>query len=270
MNNVVHILKQTVNAKRIALSIYSLASAGFLLMYVAFYPAIQDQAKEFEKLLDAYPEGLFKAFGIEELNFETLEKFLALEQFSIVWPLMVILLMVSFAGAAIAREVETGTIELLLARSVSRLQLFFGRYFGGLAALTIFVLASTYPIIPMAELFGLEYVLDVYHPLALLCFCFGWAIWSMGLMFSAIFSERSRVYMVSGGILLLMYVAKIASSLKESLDWLQYSSFFYYFDANAVLIREETPVEALAVFAGVAVVCTAIGAGYFNKRDIAV
>jgi ABC-type transport system involved in multi-copper enzyme maturation permease subunit len=89
-------------------------------------------------------------------------------------------------------------------------------------------------------------------------------------MFSAFFSERSKPYMFSGGILVLMYVANIVANLKDQLKNFKYLSFFHYYDQNQALIHNTIETNSIIVFAGVAVFCTVIGAIYFSKRDIAV
>lgn len=82
---------QTIKDKKITSIIYCLAGILMLWMYVVFFPTIAEQAEKFNELIKTYPESFLKAFGIEEFSFDTLEKFLAVEQFSIIWPLLVIL-----------------------------------------------------------------------------------------------------------------------------------------------------------------------------------
>ncbi|MEW6407937.1 MAG: ABC transporter permease subunit [Patescibacteria group bacterium] len=216
---------RTIRDRKLSLLIYCLAGILLLWMYIGFFPSIRDQAEKFKEVFEAYPESMMKAFNIEELNFDTLEKFLTVEQFSIIWPIMVIFLVVSIAGTALSGEVEKGTAEILLSRPVSRLKIFFSRYLAGLFILLVFTVSSVFFVVPLARLSKVDFVFENYVTIAVLGFLFGWAIFSMGMMFSAIFSERSKTYMVTGGILLVMYVLKIAASLKESLDKLKY--FFF-------------------------------------------
>ncbi|TSC92345.1 MAG: hypothetical protein CEN92_13, partial [Candidatus Berkelbacteria bacterium Licking1014_96] len=77
-------------------------------------------------------------------------------------------------------------------------------------------------------------------------------------------------YFIPVGILILMYVLKIISSLKENLKDLQYSSFFYYFDANKSLIDNKIDNWSYLIFGGVIIVFTIIAVLWFRKRDIAV
>ena len=237
---------------------------------MAMYPAISDQAEEFDKLMESYPEAMMKAFNIEELSFDTIERFLAMEQYSFVWPLMVMFLVISIAGSGIAKEIEKGTMEILLSRPVARWKIFFSRYLVGLFSLVLFAFCSIFSVIPFSEMHNVEYAMQNQVTMFILCILFGWAILSFAMMLSAMFSERGKVYMITGGMLVLMYVIQIVASLKESLENLKYVSVFYYFDASKAIVHNTIKEEAIWVFVGVIIVCTLAGVYWFNKRDVAV
>lgn len=261
---------RTIKDRKITIIVYCLATIGFLWMYVALFPAFRDQSAAFNEMIKNYPQDFMKAFGIETVDFNSLESYLAMEQFGIVWPLMAAFLVVSMGGIMLAGEIEKGTAEILLSRPISRQQLYWSRYFVGVVVLAIFVLCSTMLTIPMAKIYDINYILHNYWTLSVACFLFGWAIFSIAFMLSAVFSERSRVYMLCGGLLVGMYVIKIISALKESLENLKYFSFFYYYDANRALVENIVNGKSFVVFVSVAVVCTVIGMLVFRKRDVAV
>jgi len=187
------IILKTFKDKKIGLIIYSISGILLLWMYVAMFPSIQQQADAFNELIQNYPEGFMKTFGIDgSFNFSYIENFLSVEHFSLIWPIMVIFLLVSFAGAGIAGEIEKGTVEIPLSRPVSRLGIFFGRYFTGLMFLLIFTIFSVFAIIPLSQLHGIDYQLENYVSFSIVGFLFGWAIFSLAMMFSAFFSEEAK------------------------------------------------------------------------------
>ena len=265
-----NIFWRIIKDRRISLIVYCVAGILLLWMYVALYPSILEQAENLNKLMESYPEALMKAFGIKDFTFDHIENFLAVEQFSIVWPLIVIFMMISLAGVSISSEIEKGTMEILLSRPISRLKVFFGRYLAGIFTLLVFTICSVFAIVPLAELHNIDYVFENYITLAILCFLFGWAIFSLAIFFSAVFSERSKTYMATGGILIAMYVLNIVASLKDNLSDLKYASFFYYFGHNDALIHNTIDNLSIWVFVGVIVVFTVAGAIYFKKRDVAI
>lgn len=261
---------RTIKDKKIFISIYCIAAVLMMFMYVAMYPSIQEESESFNELFQNYPEEFMKAFNIETISFDKLENFLSIENYSIVWPLMAMFMMVSLAGYSISKEIEKGTAEILLAKPVSRLKIYFSRYLTGVIILLFFTVVSVFSAIPLAEIYNIEYAFDHHVKIFILSFLLGWAVFSVSLMFSSMFSEKGRTYALSGGVLLLMYVLNLIASLKEDLENLRYVSFFYYYDFNKAMIENSIDNLSIYVFVGVIVICTVVGAIWFNKRDIAV
>lgn len=261
---------QTIKDRRRSLIVYSLAAVGMMLMYVSMYPSIQDKAQEFNQIMKSYPEGIMKAMNIEEMNFDTIEKFLAVEYFSFIWPILALFFFISFAGGNLAREIEKGTIEVLLAKPVSRFSLYCARYCGGMAALLLFTFISIFCIIPLAWFFDIEYIFQSYYSVSVISFLFVIAAYSMSMMFSAFFSERGKVYMMMGGILIIMYVMNVVVAFKEQWKNIQYFSFFYYYHYHQAFIHHEIDELSIIVFSSIAVVSMLIGAYWFQKKDITI
>ncbi len=244
----------------------------FVWMYVALFPSIAKQQEKLSELVTSYPEGFLKAFGLDPqtLIFSNLESFLSLEHYSILWPLMLIILLVSYASSAIAGEIEKGTIEILLSQPLSRLKVFWGKYAAGLLVLLAFILFSVFAVFPFAKIYHLDLKLANHLTMAALGFLFGLAVFSLTLMFSCLFSERGKAASLTGGILLLMYALNIVASLKEDLAWLKYLSFFHYYDYHAALVENRIEPLTIGVFLAVSFFCTLLGAFFFSRRDIAV
>ena len=76
--------------------------------------------------------------------------------------------------------------------------------------------------------------------------------------------------MISGGIVLVMYVFNIVASLSQDLDWLKYASFFHYYNYNDALVRGTLDLTNVLVFAIVAVICTFAAGWWFLRRDVSV
>ncbi len=136
--------------------------------------------------------------------------------------------------------------------------------------LLIFTSCSIFPVIPLAKLYNVDYVFENYVTIAILGLLFGWAIFSMAMMFSSFFSERSKTYLITGSVLIIMYAFNVSASFKETWKNLKYFSFFHYYDYNQALINNSIDNLSFWVFGGTILICTLIGAIWFNKRDVAV
>lgn len=266
------IFTRIIKDKKSALLWYTLGAIGTVEMYIALFPAIQKQSEQLNQLLAAYPKGFMQAFGFNgtQALFSTVESYMSTEYFSFFWPIMVVTMLIAFANLMIVTEIEKGTMELTLAQPISRLQLFFTRYFAGVVYFLIFDLVSIFAMIPIAKLNGVEYHFANYFTITGISILFGLAIFSMATLFSAIFSEKGKAVAVSSSVLLLMYVLNIVSSLKDTLRDVRYFSIFYYFNPSTVFGNNQVVQYSVPVFIGIIVVLTAAAAFWFNRRDIAV
>lgn len=256
---------------KFSLIAFCIASFLFLWMYIAFYPAIQDQSINFQDMLKSFPEGFMKAFNIDSMNFfGSLEAYISTEEYSFIWPILATAMTASVAGNAIAGEIEKGTIEIILSIPISRTKIFLTKYFYGLFSIVLLIAASVLATIPLAEAYNIDYQAKNFYILAGFAALFAASIFSLTMMFSAFFSEKGKVYFCIGSILIVMYVLNIVSGLKDNLDKLKYFTFFHYFNAADILTGQAIENTAYWVFGGCIILTTLFGAIWFNKRDIAV
>jgi len=259
---------RTIKDRRVLLLIYCLSSIALLWMYIALFPSFKDQTANLEQLMKSYPESFMKAFNFDIKSFTTLEGFLSTEQFSLMWPLVLILMLVGYAGSSFAGEIEKGTIEILLSQPISRVKLFISRYSAGLMMLVVFVVFSIFAAIPLGKAYQISFQSENFVTLALLGFMFGLSIFSIAMFLSSIFSDKGKVFFISGGLLVIMYVLNILSSIKESLSDLKYASFFYYFNPPKALVHNQIDHWSYLVFFGTALVLAILGLIVFVRRDI--
>lgn len=256
--------------RRFSLMSYSGIALVLLLVYVSIFPSIKDSMVQFQALYESYPKGLYQALGIENLSISSIENYLAIEMYSIVWPMLAILLSASLAGYSVAGQVERGIIGFYLALPISRSRLFLSKYASGLLAIIIFTVASVLCALPLAALFQNPLGVASVLRLAYLSLLFMWAMYAAALFLSAWFSERSKVYMVMGGALIAMYVANIIAGLKTRYEWLSHYSVFHYYNAQHILSGGDLHLSSVSVFLGIILVFTVLGLFTFNKRDVAV
>ena len=195
--------------------------------------------------------------------------YLATEMFSFIFPIILVALVVGIGSAAIAGEVERGTIEFLLSQPISRTKLFFSRYLAGASMLAGFTAILIFSIIPLSKLYYTDISFSNVARFWLVGFLFGLAILSLSFLASSIFSDSGKPNFVVTSIIVVMYVLNILASLKPSLDKLKYFSFFHYYDPPSTLGNGALLAPSMLwVFLGVSVVSTILAVWWFNRRDI--
>lgn len=266
------IFLKTLKERWLSVAVYTGLAILLLIVYLGSFSAIRDQAKQLQDVLKAYPEGFMKAFGLENSTafFDNIENFLSTEQFSFIWPILVIAMTISQGGSAIAGEIESQTIEFLLSKPITRVRIFFAKYLAAIANLLFFDLISILIAIPLASAFGYAHKTANFFTMAIVGAMFGLAILSLSFLFSSIFSDKGKPYFITAGIVVLMYALNIISALKTSLDSLKYLSFFHYYSPGDALGKNHIDPLAFFVFLGVSAISTALAVYIFSKRDVAV
>lgn len=267
-----NLIFRTIRDRKLSILAYAFGGLLFMEMYIAMFPSIRDQAAKMSDLFEAYPEEFLKIFGLDKssLVFDTVEKFLAVEHFSIVFPILLFAMFISWGGSALAGEIEKGTMGFLLAKPLSRLKIFFAKYISGIIALIVLISFAVMGAIPLAKLHNIAYQGENYLTISILSFLLGLAVLSVSMFLSALFNDKGKAYFITTGIIIVMYVLDIISKLKDNLADLKYASFFYYYDYNSALLDNKIEMQSIWIFLGITVLFTALGAWWFNRRDISV
>ncbi|MDH4142150.1 MAG: ABC transporter permease [Chloroflexota bacterium] len=177
---------------------------------------------------------------------------------------------VGFAAAAIAGERERGTLEVLLARPVSRRRVYATALAASMlfaavtmGALTLGALAGSAVVGRLAELGPAN--LPVVWLNATLLFC---AFGAISLGASVSFDRLTPAIGTSLAIVLVSYFLDVIAELWPAAAFLQPYSLFHYLDARAGLSGFANPGD-MVVLIGVTGVAIAYALVVFPQRDLA-
>lgn len=247
---------------------FSAIGVFFAWVYVASYPSVQATQASVSDFVKSLPPSLNKAFGLDAGTFNTFEGLVAGKQFSLFWPILMTSLLGGLAANFVAGDIEKGTIELALAQPISRMKIFGARLAAGIAADFFYVVLSVLSYIPIAAFAGIPFKSGSFILLSVIGFILGLAVFSMGMFFSSLTSEKGTALWLTVGTFLFMYIFYLAALLDTNLDKLKYVSFFYYYDYNHVLTATKVVAAAWPVLLGSFVIFVTSGIFWFNKRDI--
>ena len=270
MKQLMSLINKEIYVRRWSLISFSVGSIAFLLLYVLIFPSFQHETAKFNELLQSYPKAVLKAFNIENLQFSSIEGYISAEHFSFVWPLLAIFLAISTAGNSIAGEIEKATMAITLSMPIKRAKIYIAKALSGLLSIGGFALVTTLSLIPLSKINNVSLNYNHVLKVSVLATLFALAIYCLAMMFSAIYSEKSKVYFWMGGILVSMYVANIVSGLVNNLKNLEYISMFHYFSADKAIVQGHLSLQSILVFAVLSIISLLIGYAVFIKRDISV
>ncbi|HSJ00222.1 MAG TPA: ABC transporter permease subunit [Patescibacteria group bacterium] len=246
--------------------IVSLALFGWGLLIPVFYTAFSDVIRDLANS-GAFPEELL-SFGSGSLF--SLPGAVTLGTQHPIAIAMIAVFAVGATSTAIAGERQRGTLEVLLARPLSRSTVYVSITVGLLLVVAVAVAALIAGFVAGAALQGVLEDLPVEHlPMVLLN---GFLLWgafaTFGLAASVTFDRAGPAIGLTLAYVLVNYFFEILGSLWEAAEWTQEYSLFHHFNSSEILDGAVEPVDLL--ICGLAFVIPIIYAlVVFPRRDLA-
>ena len=174
------------------------------------------------------------------------------------------------AASALAREIEKGTVFLLLARPLPRYHLVLAKGAGLLLGLIVLVgaaLAGTALGIAITDIDQpvrlSRFFLVSYN--ALLLFL---AIGGYAFLLSALSREGSRAIVLATGLTVAFFFVDFVAELWEPLEFLGPWTVFHYYSPTSVVQQGAVPWNHALVLIGIAATGYAAAIAVFQRRDI--
>jgi beta-exotoxin I transport system permease protein len=260
------ILRRTWHAQRVKLLVIVVALTGWGFLMPVVYASYGAQFREIlnsglipRQLAEFGGGDIFSLPGAIALGF--------------IHPLAVALnsvFAVGFAAAGVAGERQRGTLEVLLARPVSRRGLTLTMFVALLVFVALTVVAFVVGATAASALWGVIGEIEPSRlPLlwlngALLFAAFG----SIGLAASVSFDRLTPALGIGLAVAIVSYFLDVLGSLWPDAKGLQPLSLFHYVRARDVLAGNIDPVD-FAVLAGVAILGLVVALVVFPRRDLA-
>ena len=192
---------------------------------------------------------------------------------SFIHPIAIILtsvFAVGFSASAVAGERQRGTLEVALARPISRRSFYLTLLAVSFGFIAIMIAALLAGSVSGATFAGVVNELVFKHlPLLWLnsVLLFG-TFAAIGLAASVSFDRLTPALGVTLGIVIVMYVLEVLGSLWPSAEVLQPYSLFHYVKAKAILTGFAVPSD-MAILSSVILIAMAWALVVFPRRDLA-
>ena len=260
------LLRQTLRWQRVRLIVVVLAGIGWGILIPIIYGAFSEVFRDMVGS-GAFPEELMN-FGSGSLF--SLPGAITLGMQHPLAIAMVAIFAVGASATAVAGERASGTLEVLLARPISRLTLYASILAALLLAVLIVLLAILGGMVGGSALQGITDEVDLGQmPLVLLN---GFGLWAafttFGLAASVSFDRPGPAIGLSLGYLLVNYFLEILGSLWTDAAWTQEYSLFHHFNPGEILTGEMQAIDLVIVFVA-ALVPVVFAIVIFPRRDLA-
>ena len=262
------ILRTTLRGHRLALILMGLALMGLGILIPSTFTSFGSNG---ENIIEQMPRGvqaLLKTQG-DLTPLLGAEGYMAVGYRHPIY-LIVIAAFTIAAASTLAREIEKGTVFLLLARPFPRYHLVLAKgaaLLVGLIALVGAALAGTALGITITDLdqpVRLSRFLLVSSN-ALLLFL---AIGGYGFLFSALSREGSKATVLATGLTVAFFFADFVAELWEPLGFLGPWTVFHYYNPVSIVQQGTVPWNHVVVLIGVAAAGYGAAIAVFQRRDI--
>lgn len=147
------IIKWTLRQRRWSIFWWCIGVLTFIALELSVYPSVKDQAAQLNQALANMPSAVKSLFGTSDLFSPV--GYLNSRIFYLMLPLLLSILAIGLGSSLIAREESDGTLELLLARPISRGRLLISKLASGLIIVTTVWAVATASILVFTKIVGL-------------------------------------------------------------------------------------------------------------------
>lgn len=177
---------------------YALGIVLYGLLILSVYPAVRDNAQTFSQLSETFSKAVIDAFGASDMG--SLADFVGGKFLNVVWPVVAGVFVIMAGAATVAREIERGTIELLLSVPKSRTRLFAAKLAAMLVGIVLLVATTVGSLALGAALVGETLGFSQLFALRAVLTAFAVAVGGYTVLFSSFSKERGKATGMAAGL----------------------------------------------------------------------
>jgi len=247
---------------------YALGSIFYSFLIVVLFQRFVEQHKTFlTQYVSVMPRALLRAFNVGG-DFTTFGGFVGAEYLSFIWVVIVAAFVIAFTSGALAKELEQGTLELILAYPLGRVRFFASKLAALVIGLAVIVVATVGGIWFGALSQHLSVGPNAYLAVGALGLAFALAIGGYGFLFSAAASERAPAALATATLTVLFYAVHFAAQTWDPFKGLSRLTLFNYYLPQDAINLGRVDLASIAVLLGVALIGTIAAAVIFRLRDL--
>lgn len=252
-----------------ALWIWTIIIGGLTFLVLSIYPELSKQMENVEAMLEAYPDSIMKALGVDQLTFSTVIEFYAIEGYMMV-TLFGSIYAVIVASNMLAKEEAEHTVEFLMSKPITRSSVVTQKLLA--VALNLFIFNA---VITLLNYFGFQLSDDAdqsmtaFWLLSIAPLFLHYTFAAIAYLISSMLRKTRNIMSISIGIVFLTYFLDLVQGMSEKVEALKYFTPFHYVNGADIVINKELHVGY--IFTMIVVILVSITATYwiYHRKDLA-
>jgi ABC-2 type transport system permease protein len=264
------IFKREISRNLKSLIIWSIVIGGLVLLMLSIYPQFNMNNESMNELLNAYPESLKKAFGMDKLDMSSILGFYGIEIYMMT-TLFGSIFASMLASNIISKEENEKTVEFLLSKPVTRTQIITEKFLAMSANILIFN-----GIIAIISILGFQFAkneqlsMKTFSLLVIATILLHFTFATISFFLSTIIKKSRNILATSLGLVFLCYFLGVISGISDKFKNLKYLSPFKYVDAGDILVNNAIEPLYIIIMVSVMVISIALTYAVYRKKDISV
>ncbi len=228
-----NVLLKSLRDTRRAMMWWSIGLILLALMMMAFYPSIRESAEELEGYVEALSPEVMALFAGEITDMTSPEGFLNSQLYFLMLPLLFLIFAISYGSGATAGEEDKGTLDLLLANPVTRVQVVLEKFAAMVLATLVLAVAFWAALAIGADVVDMEIGLGRLAEATFSGVLLGLMFGTLALAVGSASGNRGLSIGISSAAGVASYFLNALAPISESIEPLRVlSPFYYYIDAD--------------------------------------
>lgn len=249
---------------------YSFGSAFYILLMFYIYPGIADNNESLDSLIQSMPEGIGKAFGLEN-GFGSIDSFISGEYYGLLFLLILSIFCVLVSTQLIAKLVDQGSMAYLLSAPTTRTKVAFTQALVLLTGLMLIMAITTLAgFAGYAWFIGnlAEFDASGFVQLNVASLLLFFAIGGISYLISSLSNDEKKALTLSGIVIFGFFSLNLVGKISEQLHWLRNISIFSLFDPGQIVSGKADWVLVVPLLVSIGVICFAAAIIIFRKRSL--
>ncbi len=248
---------------------WTLTTVGIVATLLLIYPSIHSQADQLNKVLNQLPASIRELkTGGSQVDIASPIGYLHSQLYYITLPLILIIMSIGLGSSLLARDEQNHTLELLLARPISRARLLAAKAISGISLVLFVSIFSTTATIVLAKAVGLgistKYLLLASLYTTLFSLSFGAIAFSLTAVSNVTRRTSTAIAAaIAFGGYLLASLSEISNYIEVPAKLLPY----HYYVPTQILAGQVNPGLNLYLISAAVLACLVSWLG-FRNRDI--
>ncbi len=231
------------------------------------YPSFRDQAEQLQKQFENLPPAMLQLVGGSS-DFFSPVGFINSQIYFFVLPLILCIVSVIVFAGAVAKEEDSGSIENILSRPLSRGRFIVAKYIYAVSITFILAFVALVTTVISVRIVDVDIDLKNVFVASLVSFLLSIACGSISFMLASAWASTRRFAVGTG--LFLSIGGFIISSLAATVSWLKGTSRIFPFDyyKSEDILYGRYHFGAVWLYLAILIICFCLAIYFFNKRDL--